>query len=499
MDPEFLRKQQARVVRANRIKLVLMVVALVALAAGMLRLASKPRGKAADGEEEQPVSTEVEDRSPPLHLIGEGKTPGPLAVSEEEVRKQFPFIVNDEVLEQIKDRGTTIEPGPFFRILYRVFQDKPGDLKAEAFTDVPWSGLWEDPEPMRGEVIVVRGEIVRIWRQPLGKNPMGLDKVWAYRIREKGAPRDRPDHFFDVYAIEKLFGALPYDEVTAYGRLLKTLVDRGKVIRRTKKDGTKEVVTRVKEDGTEEPVSDPDLHVAVVLARRFEPLTYLDEPRVPKPVRPGTRPEARALYYLLRRARDTSFEQLEATASDKPTYLDFMNHADRYCGKPVVIEGELRRCVRMSLPENVLRLPDVYYGQVVDADRKMNTFYALHIPDGLRLKDPVLVYGYYLKNWSYVSQGDRVISSPVIAAQRLVVLEYEKSYTLEIILGAIVTGTVGLLLVAYSRERASQLALNEARRQRQLSRLPENLNEVARQLTARAEGSKKPPSPDEAE
>jgi len=477
MDPGFLREQYARKTRASRVKLVLMVVALVALAAGMFRMASKQAGQADDVEDQKPVSTDVVDRSPPIHLIGEGKAPGPLAVSADEVAKKFPAMANDDVLKTISDQDTSVEPGPFFRMLYRVSQDDYDKAKTQAQADVLWQTLWDKPATVRGQVVRVRGQVVRIWPQPLGTNPMGLEKVWVYRIREDGAPLNKPDHFYDVYAIDKLHGAMRYDHVTTFGRFLKA---------------------QIIEPESARFLDDPDLHVAVVVTRRFEPLTYLDEPTVPKPVRADSRPEARALYYLLKRARDTAFVQLEATASTKLSYLDFMNHADRLCGKPVVIKGELRRCVRMSLPENVLNLPDIYYGQVVDVDRKMNTFYALHVPTGLHLKDPVLVYGYYLKNWSYVSQSDQVISSPVIAAQRLVLLEYEKSYTLEIILGVVVAGTVGVLFIAYTRERSRQIARNEARRQRQLDRLPKNLNEVARNLAARAQEPDEPPGSDDA-
>jgi len=474
MDASFLRDKQARELRANRVKLVLMVVGLAVLVGAMVRLAQRRGTGQAEGEDKRPVSKQLAPEKPPVAFGREAPAPRTLAVGDDVIRKKFPYLTDPRVLEQISDQDTTLEPGPFFHMLYRVFHDKHEAIQAEAKPDVPWESFWKSPGPLRGQAVRVRGTIVGTWPQPLGDSPLGLKQVWAYRIRAEGAPQDSPGHLFDVYAIDKLFGALRYDQVTVYARFLKA---------------------QIIEPTSERFLEDPDLHVAVLVARRLEPLTYLDAPELPGPILDGSRPEARAFLYLLHRARSTPFEQLQAAASDKPTYLDFTNHPDRYRGKPVVVQGELRRAVRMPLPENLLRVPDVFYGQVVDADRKMNTFYVAHIPEGIHLKDSVLVYGYFLKNWSYVSQSNRVLSCPVIVGQRLVVLEYEPSYTMEIILGTIVVLTVAVLLMAHRREQARQAAVTEARRARQLARLPKDLNEVGRRLSADARGEAPPPPP----
>ncbi|MBL7223163.1 MAG: hypothetical protein ISS72_04860 [Candidatus Brocadiae bacterium] len=472
MDAKFLQDGQTRKVRSERTKLILMVAALVVLIGGMVKLAQRMgERETVQGEPPEAVSKEITKEPPPVDLGSVGKKGSPLTVREEDLQGGFEFLTQDEVYKLISDQDTTLEYRPFLRLLYAVSQDKPDALKAEG-KPAEWKTLWEQPDSMRAKPLEIRGRILRIWRTKLPETPLKLTDMWVYRIRAEGAPMDSHGHLYDVFAVEKLAGALRHDSVVVYARYLKPMII---------------------EPESEKFLEDPDLHTAVCIAPRFEPLTYLAEPGLPQPIYDGTRPEARAFYYLLNRARKADFATVEAEALTTLTYLDFSNNPDKYRGKPVAITGELRRVVRMALPENILGAKDVYYGQVVDADRKMNTFYCVDIPDGIHLKDPVIVYGYFLKKWSYVSQGRQVLSSPVVVGTRLVLREYKRSYTLEIALGTVVTLTVVILLFAYLRERDHQQALSEARRQRQLAMLPENLNEVARRRAAQASGRDAPP------
>ena len=478
MDAKFLRESQKRKVRSERTKLVLMVAAVVVLLGGMVKLAQHVgQQERTEGEPAEAVSKEVSKEPPPVDLGALGTAPRVIEVKPEDLEGRFAFMKTDEVYQRISDQDTTLEPGPFFRLLYVTSQDKPEALAQEA-KPADWKVLWEQPGSVRAKALAIRGRIVRIWRQPIGENPMKIEALWAYRVRAEGAPLNSQGHLYDVYSLAKLAGALRHDDVVAYGRYLKPMII---------------------EPESEKFLEDPDLHTAVCVVPRIEPLTYLEAPDVPQPVTDGTRPEARAFYYLLHRARKVAAADLEATARAGLTYLDFANHPERYRGKPVAIAGELRRVVRMALPENILGVQDVYYGQIVDADRRMNTFYAVDMPDGIHLKDPVLVYGYFLKNWSYVSEGGRVLSSPVVVCKHLVLREFQRSYTLEIVLGTIVVVTVAVLFTAYLRERGRQEELSEARRQRQLARLPENLNEVARRRAAEASRQPPPPKPADGE
>ncbi len=475
MNPSVLRESQARKLRSDRFKLALMVVALIALVGGMISLGIKATGeRTPGGEAPQPVTRQVSTDVPPMDLGVKGAEPKMLTVKPEDLEARFEFMKSDDVYQRISDQDTTLEPGPFFRLLYVVSQDTPEELKASA-EEVDWAVLWEKPVAMRARPILIRGTITQIWPLRLGDNPMGLTEMWVYRIRLEDAPKNSQGHLFDVYAIEKLKGALRFDHVTVAARFLKA---------------------QIIEPESERFLQDPDLHVATCIARRFEPLTYLDEPELPQPIRDGSRPEARAFYYLLNKARTVPFAEIERIARTDLTYVDFTTNPDKHRGKPVVIQGELRRCVRMALPENILGARDVYYGQIVDADRKMNTFYVVDIPDGLSLKDPVLCYGYFLKNWTYVSQGNEVLTCAVVVGQRLVMLEYERSYTVEIALGVIVVATVGLLFIAYLRDRKRHEELAEARRARQLARVPDDLNAVARRRAAQAAGETPPPNDD---
>jgi hypothetical protein len=230
-------------------------------------------------------------------------------------------------------------------------------------------------------------------------------------------------------------------------------------------------------------VRDPDLHVAVAIARRLEPLGYFDDPEPPEPIVEGNRPEARALYWLIDRVRQIPFKELRETANDKVTATELKLRPEEYRAKPIVIRGQLRRIVRMPLDENPLGLDYVYYGQVVDADSEFHTFYCLQIPEGIRRKEGVALYGLYFKNWVYVSEARNEVTSPVIVAQRMLLLVAGKDYTTEIILGVVAIATVTVLFIGHARERARMLKAAQFRRQRELGRIPKNLNSVARQLS----------------
>jgi len=475
-----LREKFQRDLRSSRLKLGVMVVLLVGVLTAMFQLAQRGGNEGDDGGEPALTGGSVPPgRSDGPDATPYGKTPDTLGVSDEEVQKDFPFMTDPKTLEQIRDQDLDLEPGPFFYMLYRVFRDTDEQLASEADPEPQWKTLWEAAPSARGKPIRVEGRILAKWRQPLGKSPMGLDCVWAYRVRPENAPIKELGHLYDIYSIQKLKGANRHDKVATCGRFLKA---------------------RIIEPEGPNALEDPDLHVAVVVARRFEPLTYLDEPEIPKPIVQGNRPEVRAFNWLLQRARDVPFAELKARAEANAhlTHLDFMNRPESYVAKPVVLRGELLRLVPMRLDENPMDIPQVFYGQVADTDRKLHAFYCLHVPEGIRLKDPVLLYGYYMKNWTYISRAGHELSSPVVVAQRMQVITVATDYTLELIIGCVVGVTALLLLVAHSRERAREMAIGEGRRQRQLARTPKDLNAIARRRAAAARGHDAEPASGEA-
>ncbi len=388
-----------------------------------------------------------------------GKPSPQLSLSEEQIKKKYPVLTEPRVLDLVLDQDTAIEPAAFFYLLYQVFRESQDHIESEAITDYDWETLWQKAPSVRTKAFLVKGRLVKMWRQPLGKNPMGLEELWVYRIRAHKVPSHFQGHLYDVYSIKKLKGALPWDDVAVYARFLKAQTIEPEV------------------------AGEPELHVGVFIAREFEPLTYINDPKMPGPVVEGNRPEARAFYWLVKRAMDTPLEKLRAEGKTNLTYLDFLNRPEKYRAKPVVIYGELRRMIRVKLPENILDLPDIFYGQVADADRKINTFYCLDVPEGVHLKDAVRIYGYFMKNWTYVARAGHEVTSPVFIAKALRVVRYPtgESYTMEGIFLAVVGATGVVIFVVVLRERAKDRALAEERRQRQLARVKDNLAKMSRQ------------------
>jgi hypothetical protein len=342
----------------------------------------------------QPVPAppgEAPDIPPP------GQAAEALALPKEQVEAKFPFLADPKTLDQARDQGTEVEAAPLFFLLHRVAQDPPEKLKGEADPKLDWTALWKEPSAARGKAVVVRGQVVRLWSQPVGENPLGVKELWVYRVRAEGAPPEGKASLYDVYAIEKLKGALAGDTVTVYGRFLKARVAEPEAAEASK------------------------VQVAVVAARRLEPLAYLNEPRMPAPIVDGKPPEGRALFWLLKRVRESTMRDLRTGAEPNAalSHPAFLEAPARHRGKVVAIAGDLQRILRISLPDNPLGLPDVYYGQVVDQDGKTATFYCFGVADDVRLNEPVTVYGYYLKNWTTTTQGAEV-TSPVVVARQLV-------------------------------------------------------------------------------
>ena len=460
MDYTFLKEKQAKDLRSSRIKLIALLVILVLVVAAIIRYPS--RGQV--NTKEEPVSQKAttalkattEQGKEPIDIRGKGET-------------EVPAIPQASVLEQIQDRHSDLEPAPFFYMLHLVAQDKPDGLKAQAKKGIDWNVFWDKPETLRGEPVEIRGTLIRSWHQTLGKNPLTWNgkpvaEVWGYRLRAEGAPRESHGYFFDVYSIEKLHGAIQDDHLVAYGRFLKA---------------------RTLEAST---YKEADLNAAVAVVPRFEPLTYLDDPKPPAPIVQDGPVELRALYYLLKRVMAIPFQQLKASAATQLTQVDFVSHPEDYFGKPVALRGQLLRCQRMGLDENPLRLDSIYRGYIVDIDHGINTFYCLNIPEGLRLKDEVRLYGLFLKKWTYTNERGQETTSPVFVAQAIVQVEIAQDRTLHVVLAAMIGIIAVLLVIAHFRNRRQVRAEAEARRQRDLAHVPQNLNEVARRVLAEAHG-----------
>ena len=490
MDPSsFVEEKRATGLRNARFRLGLAVVLLGGLLYGMFRLSQSRRRGEIDETKRPRFSQKLTAERLPIAGIDPaagGAVPPQIGVDPAEVGEQFAFMTDPKTLDEVFDKGDEIEPGPFFYMLYRVFRDTPEQLAAEAQEtgQVAWTDLWEKAKDYRGKALTVSGRVVKIWTQPLGKSPMGLEQAAAYRIRSEEAQAQGRTELYDVYALKKLYGALLYDQVTVTGRFLKAQ-------------------TVAPEGGR---LDDPDLHVGVVVAREFEPLTYLKDPDPPGPIVDCNRPEARPFYWYLNRAGEASVEEIRAVDPTPPTYMDLTLQADRYRGTKVALRGELASLTRRQLPENPLGLKEVFFGQILGGyaedpdrrDRKMNSFYCHSVaPGGVRLGDPVVVYGYFFKIWSYPSKGRELVDSPVIVGQYMAKMEFEDDYTFEIMLVVLAGVTLSVLLVAFHRERARRARVAEARRRRELARLPQNLNEAARRL-AHAGDPAPPSEPDDA-
>ena len=144
--------------------------------------------------------------------------------------------------------------------------------------------------------------------------------------------------------------------------------------------------------------------------------TVVDQDQVEKDV----------LYYLLRKLRGLSYEEIDSNADLSITMEHYATVPEKCRGRVVQVRGRLMRLAVTKLPDLSLGMDHIYEGQIVDRELDMYSFYILEEPVGIQvMDDEVVLNGYFLKQLVYQNRkvlpdGTRgLTATPLIVGRRL--------------------------------------------------------------------------------
>lgn len=189
------------------------------------------------------------------------------------------------------------------------------------------------------------------------------------------------------------------------------------------------------------------------------------------------RTEAAAYYTLLARARDMPPEGLEAAALGDVSYPLLMMEAERFRGRPLSIEGELKRLLPFEPGENNAGIERLYDAWIISADsgnslyRVVCTEVAEGLPQGdeFRRSIPVRVTGFFFKKEGYAARNG-LHTAPVLLAKRIDRIPVPAEFSSAAGLGPYLIGIVVVVAAATAAilwyYSASDRRARDVRRQR---------------------------------
>jgi hypothetical protein len=118
------------------------------------------------------------------------------------------------------------------------------------------------------------------------------------------------------------------------------------------------------------------------------------------------------------------YRSSRGSSSPPSTFVDMLRHPQDYRGRPVTLQGRLRRMVKLEPGENDLGVRHVYEGWVYDEHAQHNPCVVLFtrkpsgLPLGGELDEEVRCTGYFLKLYGYDAH-DTLRKAPLVIAGEL--------------------------------------------------------------------------------
>ncbi len=130
-------------------------------------------------------------------------------------------------------------------------------------------------------------------------------------------------------------------------------------------------------------------------------------------------------YFVLAKARDIPLSYLERAAVKDVAFTVLMLESDRYRGKLITVDGEIRRLVKFAASKNVYGIQHLYEAWLFTGNSGQNPYRIVFtsipegIPQGSELKRPprVRVTGYFFKRYGYQAQHGLHVAPLLLAKQ----------------------------------------------------------------------------------
>ena len=163
------------------------------------------------------------------------------------------------------------------------------------------------------------------------------------------------------------------------------------------------------------PTAEPPRATTSVEATDDDPLSRVQDNTYFRPS------EDEAWFGLFARLQSTSVEQLKGESLGDLAYAQLLKQPDAYRGKVVTIRGTLRREEVVVAPENELGITN-YHRLIIQpagGGHWSMVVYCLQLPAelprGENLLTPIVVHGFFFKNWSYAWRDGMGIAPVVLA------------------------------------------------------------------------------------
>ncbi|HUU68831.1 MAG TPA: hypothetical protein VM186_04870 [Planctomycetota bacterium] len=444
----------------ERLRLSLMLVALIVLTASMFLIVEVAKRKApaevphgqrgAESTAQPPAAPPAADES-----VEPGEGPE-MAESGQPDSADVPDIYDPEILKEVQDNTSTVAKEGLVLLLHNLQGKTQDDVVAGTNTRVFLDDLYKEPAAHRGELVYVDGIVSKLHNINIGANSTGIDTLYFGHMSRPGTPT----RTICFYLLDGPLGMKPGDHVQLHGYFLS--------------------LWKHMEEG-DEGIS------PIIVGRRFDPPDWLIDSSVLDQVdEGGFLKENRPIYYAMNKMlKMTAAEAAQAVDKTvKPSDLE--TDPVRLRGKHVRFIGAIARLNRTTDP-NPTGLTEYFTGYLVNKEKNTCFFYIIDLPRNVKETDLVALDGIFIKNYRYVNQRSLETEASIIVGRTLAPVTTDSSPVYILILGVCGAAFV-VIAIAAAFETRSLKKQNEERRRRTFSHAPPNISAKAREAARKARG-----------
>jgi len=371
------------------------------------------------------------------------------------------YLTDPDTLKKVEHSSAALDTFSFYYLLYQLKIADVAKLEREA---LPAPGPEEMANWQPGKAVSFEGTVLLMEKRvDLSIPDVGILAATQYEMRDARGQR------YLVFTVYEMKGVEPGDKVNLVGRYLRLYTEP-----KAEKD----------KDGHIIPTP-------VIIAREVDGSRYLNVPSCLAEIRDGALGhEAKPFYYLANGVRRLTQDELRAGAAPELT-PDALARSPAFArGRIVVIEGSVILTQTVEDSPNIAGIGRFYWTILRTRERMPVWVYTLEEPKGIQKRDPVRVYGVFMKSRQYRSTQGFEETALIVIGRRLLRLEATKSHTLALIVlvGGAVMAILLAIVVVWDRRTSRQFVRHVhglAARGR-----PQNIDAIARDVASRAREAK---------
>ncbi|MFH1732503.1 MAG: hypothetical protein ABIF82_12750 [Planctomycetota bacterium] len=374
------------------------------------------------------------------------------------------YLTDPDTLKEAAHSSAALDTFSFYYLLYQLKISDVAKLEEDA---VPAPG----PEGMAnwqpGKAVSLEGTVgLMEKRADLSIPDVNILAATQYEIRDARGQR------YLVFTVYEMKGVEAGDKVNLVGRYLRLYAEP-----KAEKDKDGQIVP-----------------TPVIIAREVDGSRYLNDPSCLAEIRDGALGhEAKPFYYLANGVRRLTQDELKAGAEPELTPVELARSPAFARGRIVVIDGSVILTQTVEDSPNIAGIDRFYWTILRTRERVPVWVYTLEEPKGIQKRDPVRVFGVFMKSRQYRSKQGFEEAALIVIGRRLLRLEATKSHSLALIVlvGGAVIAILLVIVVVWDRRTSRQFGRHVhtlAARGR-----PQNIDAIARDVASRARQAKDKP------